>query len=258
MAGEVGFFNPVDPFALADWNIQNNSPTRSQERAQALKSDGDECASKTYGAKEEQTATYKGCRITGMLALPAVGTVSADGWHLDSWTLTMSNTDWPELSITMHKHGNGKSHTPASCRLYRPTLQLSVGGMGILRTGLGEFSISAEDMAVGITSVTYGLSVTHVDEAGDDGNWLAGENRDGVETFSITITGVGATITAPSGWDEMTHGRTADNTAADTETYEYEHHVSHEGSQQVASLNTPLKAGAKSTGTKNASGTMSA
>lgn len=229
MAGAITFFNPSDLSGLLDtsWEVQGDSHTPSSDRASSLKSTGDEAVSKLYNAKIAYSVDAECHAETGDLVLPAPGTVSATGFHLDGFTLAPQPTGWPKITLNIHKHNAGSSHVAASCRIYTPTLTIAAG-YGINRAGLG-FALGVGDTAIGIQSVSYSVEVTHEDVPGDEGDWLAGENRDGVEKFSLTTTGKGATITAPTdathAWDKLSQPAPRSNTSADSETFEYEHHI---------------------------------
>lgn len=230
MAAEIKFFYPDDPLSLAGWELQSNTPNSSRERSQGLKNSGDEKRGVTYNTKSTFTLVYKNFEASGDLALPKVGSV-VNGHHIDSISLALKNTSDPELSVTTHKHEDGENHAAGSCREYTPSITFKAG-WGIQRDGIG-FTLAAEDVAVGIQSVDYGLSVTHLDELGDQGVWLAGENRDGVETFSLALLGTGATITMPTDaehpWGLVSQSGGETNEAADTETFEFEHHIEFDG-----------------------------
>ena len=230
----VSFFNPSTTLesVFQGGTLQSFNPTKTWERAQGLKKDGDEAASKTHGAREAGSAVFKFFATTGTITLPAPGTVTTDGWHIDSFVCRLSNSDWPEVTLQVHKHaGSRGSHLQGSCRTYTPSLSITAGfgiamdGGDIAGTG---FTLSPAD-TIGVTAVEYSMGVTHQDENGSDGDWLAGENRDGAETLSITTVGKGE-VTEPSGWDRTNNGQTDSNTAADTETWEFVHHVQKDAS----------------------------
>lgn len=219
----VSFFNPADLLSLATWEVQSDTVATPAERLQGLDATGDEAASALVNKRINTTLVLKCFETSGNLALPVPGTVTSTGHHVDSIALRLSPNDWPTLTVVLHKHDNGATHAEGSCRTYTPTLTIAAG-RGIPRAGTG-FTLGAADTAVGLASFDYSVSVTHQDEVGDTGNWLAGENRDGMETVQIGLTGKGASITAPAGWDKVDGGDARGNTAAETETASYEHHV---------------------------------
>lgn len=225
MAGTVGFFNPSEQLGLdASWELQSEAPSSTSQRASGLGSDGDEAASKLYDPKTAITCKFKCFSASGDLTVPPAGTVTAGGFHIDSWTVTYSPTDWPSISVTAHKHtGTTGTHGVGDCRTYTPSVDLPAG-WGISRTVAG-WALAEGDTAIGIASAEYSISVTHQDELGEAGEWLAGENRDGAETFKLGLTGAGATVTAPAGWDKLEDGTAKSNQAADTQSLSWEHHV---------------------------------
>ncbi len=227
MAAAITFFNPADATGILDdsWEIQSFSPSTTSERKQGLLATGDEAASQLHNKTLTATIEAECFDASGTLALPAVGTVSeTGGFHLDSWSVTLSATGWPRISAQVHKHDDGASHTEGSCRTFTPTVDLTAG-FGITRAGIGA-TLGVGDTAVGIETVTYSMECVHEDVPGDKGNWLAGENRDGSEKLTLTTTGKGATVTAPAvTWDKVTQGEGETNTSADSETFEFEHHV---------------------------------
>lgn len=222
MTAKITYFAPEDPLSLAGWEVQSNQPSASSDRASQLGSDGDECGYDLYNNTISKTLEYGSCASSGQLILPDAGETK-NGEMIDGFTLSFSNTDKPKLSVNTHKH-SPTTHTDGSTRKYKPSITFDAG-FGIPREGMG-FTLDVGDIGVGIQSVEYSLNVTHVDDQGDLGDWIAGDNHDGVETFSITIVGSGATITPPGeGWGLISQSGGANNEGADTETFEYERHV---------------------------------
>lgn len=225
MSGIVGFFNPVDLFAIGgDWEVQTGpSPKTSRQRAQGLKSTGDEAASKLYDEKKTVTCVYECFAASGNLTLPSVGTITSTGYHIDKVDLSYT-TKWPKMTVSGHLHGGANNHATDDCRTYTSSLTFPAG-WGIPRA-LAGFALAVGDTAIAWASADYSLSCVHLDEPNPEtGDWLAGENRDGTETMSVTLAGVGATITAPAGWDKTEDGNEQSNQAADTESASYEHHL---------------------------------
>ncbi|MDD2348223.1 MAG: hypothetical protein PHS50_08170, partial [Kiritimatiellae bacterium] len=66
-----------------------------------------------------------------------------------------------------------------------------------------------------------------VDEQGSAGNWLAGENHDGVETLDAEFTGVPASgdLTIHADWTMTSDGETSGNTAVDSRTVSLTRHI---------------------------------
>lgn len=180
--------------SLADWELQTGgNPSLSRNRAQALKSDGDELASAQYGAKVEYVHTYNPTRFTGdALALPKLGAI-LNGAHVDSVSVAYSHEVYPILTVNAHRHAaiDGTTETHEACRTYTPSVAISPRAVGVPPTlkdadGTAIFTCPA---AVGMASLTYSATVTHLDVPDGDGNHLAGENRDGEEKLVISFTG---------------------------------------------------------------------
>ena len=196
-SSKIAFFAPDKTILgdLTDWELQTGgNPELSRDRAQALKSDGDELASAQHNAKIQYSLTYKPKRYTGSdgLALPVPGSV-LNGSHVDSVTVAYSQEDYPVLTVAAHRHAaiDGTPETHEACRIYTPAVTLPPRAIGIPSTlkdsdGKTVFSLPA---GVGISSLTYSLTVTHNDVPDGDGNHLAGENRDGVEKLDVSFTG---------------------------------------------------------------------
>lgn len=230
MPAAVTFYDPIDTTGILDtmWEIQTAVPSPSSTRAAGPKSTGDEAKSHLHNAKITYVVTAICYLAEGELVLPSVGTVSVGGIHVDSVNLKPDPNGWPVLTLNCHKHNGGSSHAAGSCRLYTPSITFNAG-FGVDRAGIG-FTLAAGDTAIGIASVEYNLTCTHDDTTGDLGDWLAGENRDGVETFKLTTTGSGATVTPPVDavhpWDKTGGSTPMSSTSADSETFDYEHHIS--------------------------------
>ncbi len=223
MTAKVGFFNANDPLTLGGgWEVQTVSKSWTKDRKQGLKKNGDEAASKLNNQTDSLTIEYKNFESEGTLSLPPAGEIRG-GYHLDGLTLRLDPNDWPTLSIPVHKH-MPTTHADDSCRTYTPSIAIDAG-FGIPRNGLGGFGVAVGDTGIGFSSFEYSLTLTHVDEPGDQGDWLAGENRDGAETVQIGLIGRGATVSAPVGWDKLSEGEGEGNTNSDSETHSWEHHI---------------------------------
>lgn len=220
----TAFFNVTSPFGtLTGWEAQNDNPSTSRDRAQALGADGDETASKTYNAKTSVSATYvlkskTGCKI------PKYGEI-LNGYHVDSVSIKFTNTGFVAMDLAGHKHGTA-SH-PA-CRTYT----------GSLTTIANEFGCpsSVPGMTIptnaGVRSVTYTLTGNHVDEPNSTGDFLAAENYDGHETVDCELCDTG-TITAASGWDLVTDSHGRGNTSAETSSASVEKHIAHDSTSST-------------------------
>jgi hypothetical protein len=150
------------------------------------------------------------------------------GYHIDSVALAYSPTDWPTLTVNAHKHDNGATHAADSCRTYTSALTFTAG-FGVpssVKEGTTSiFSLSAA--GIGMRSLSFSLACTHVDEQGSAGNWLAGENHDGVETLDAEFTGVPASgdLTIHADWTMTSDGETSGNTAVDSRTVSLTRHI---------------------------------
>lgn len=241
----VQFFNPVDPFAgkhPETWVVQSHSPNISNQRAQSLGDDGDELASEIYGGQASGTTEYRfvsGAQNAHIdLSNFHAGTVDhATGYHADSITISYSPTENPSISVSCHKHthcetgiprpengdpSHGTPHRVAQVSVTR--LPASFGCPNELREILG---ISNDvDLAIGITSFTYTCGVTHQDESGGTGGYLASDNRDGMETISVSFAGVPSADPNPgAGWNMTSKETPTNNSAVESASYTFEKHV---------------------------------
>lgn len=231
----VNFFNPADPFASvhpANWEVQSCSPSISNQRAQGLAANGDEAAYQIYGGQESCTVEYKVLDGTGIsLAAFAPGAVDpTTGYHCDGVTVNYTGTDYPSISVSCHKHthcedgvtSHGSPHRVAQVSFMGGNLPYGFGIPVSLRKAVGVTG----DLSVGVTSLSYQTGITHQDEAGATGGYLASDNRDGTETISLGLTGVlSADPTPGEGWTMTEKSTPTGNTAAETSTYTFEKHV---------------------------------
>lgn len=214
------FFAPVSPFGEIDgWEVQGDNPTTAQQRAQALGSDGDEIAHKEFDKKTSYSATYV-CAEDGA-ELPMFGDV-LNGVHIDQVAVTFGNQAFVTMTVTGHKHGS--ANHPA-CRKYKGSLTAIASKFGCPSTIVGlTFPTGA-----GVNSITYTLTGQHVDVPGSQGEFLAADNYDGVETVDVELCDSGE-ITASTGWSLTSAGHGKSNTAATTASATAEHHLAHQTS----------------------------
>lgn len=232
---KVNFFNPTISDLPAwvndgEWLAQTEELGTNRERAQALGATGNEAASDLYGEKKTRTLTMKCCKATGNLTLPAIGSLidaSGKAWHIDSFTLEKSPTDWPTLTLQLHAHSN-KAHTP--CRTFIPSLVIPAG-RGIAQK-IDGFEI--KDLGIAFASFSYQCQTNHLDVADGMGEFLAADNYDGNEQVSLSTTGVGPVI-VPEGWDETDSSESRANTSSDSTSHTYVHHVAMAGSTSGSS-----------------------
>lgn len=226
---EVPFFNPSDVLSLGgDWVVQDNGLADSNQRAQGLKANGDEAASQLYDGKTAGTIKYECFASSGNLVLPNVGSVMG-GYHIDSISLTPQATGWPQLTVTVHQHDDN-AHVDGDFNEYAPSIVFPAGygiprTLALVATGT---AFSLDDTDAGMRGMTYTLGCQHQDEPDGSGNHLAGQNRDGVETLAVEFTKDPAVVTVAAGWDEMSDGSPKSNTAAETASMQWEHHITRE------------------------------
>ena len=95
--------------ALADWELQTGgNPTLTRQRAQVLKSNGDQMHAGQYGAQIAYSETFAAKTVAETdgkksLAVPGAGLVS-NGAHVDSVQVAYSQTDAPTLEVASHRH----------------------------------------------------------------------------------------------------------------------------------------------------------
>lgn len=224
----VPFFSPTDVLSLGgNWAVQEVNLSDAYQRAQGLDAAGDEAVSETFDEKTSGTVVYEDHSASGgSLTLPTVGAVGG-GYHIDSYQVVYSSNGWPRLTVTVHKHGQN-SHADGEQNEFNASVVLPTG-FGCPREILDALDATVfevTDTDAGVRGLTYSLGCTHVDEGDEAGDHLAGENRDGVETLSVEFTkDPGSSVTASADWDEMTDGAAQGNTAAETASMSWEHHV---------------------------------
>jgi len=216
------FFNPTSPFgSLTGWSVQTENPTTANTRAQALGQTGLEIASRMHDSRSNVSATYVATAADA--AIPHAGQV-LNGYHVDSVQVSYSNTAFAQMTITGHKHVDvsGQSHgmTGKVPRQFAGSLTTVGTLFGCPSTPLGVIIPTG----AGVRTMTYNLSVNHVDELNSEGKWLNGDNYDPTETVEVELCDTGV-ITAAAGWDLTSAGNTRGNTAAETSTATAEKHI---------------------------------
>ena len=217
MADTSIFFQANDPLGLTGWVAQSGGDvTVTEQNAVALGANGDSIAEQGYDPKQELSVSYI---ATGNgVAIPSVGDI-LNGWHVDSVSVSWSNTDWAKLTISAHKHGTAAHET---CRVYEPTIT-ATGGFGC-PTAIGLFTLGTTS-GVGVRSVSYSLQTNHVDEMKHDGSHLAGDNYDGTETLTIETTGAYTFPASSDGWHNDSADEKHTNTGATTTSCTYTKHL---------------------------------
>lgn len=235
--GTIEFFTSSCPFEFDGWTYQQPGGTRSsKDYANELGADGNEIANKTHNDKEEGSWTFllaDSIEVGDDLPIPNVGQISeSNGWHLDKIQIGWDRAQIrPKLTASAHRHTAGTAHGANGghdCREYAASVSIKAVAFGV-PADLGGVKLST-GAVVDWRDATYSLECSHIDETGRDGNQLAGDNHDGVETISANITGAWTDddLTATAGWTRMGDGNTPSNTGATTGSVEYVHHVAHE------------------------------
>ena len=237
MAGAVKFFEASDPFSLTDWEVQNGpNPSLVKQRASALNKSGDEFKHGQYGAQYSGTVNYVCKPVSGYASVPKPGQI-VSGWHIDSWVVTYTQTGWPTLAITCHKHDTTNGGTlDSNCRTYSPSFKVpacfgvpaSVEKSASGATG-AIFALS-QSAVVGLRGMTLSMSVNHVDEPDRVGEHFASDNYDGTENIGIEFTGEveSSDYTLDSDWTDDTLAQNGGNTVASTASLSISHHVAHD------------------------------
>lgn len=225
----LGFFSPTDILSLGgNFIVQSCTPSDTLQRAQGLLGNGDEGITKTYGGKTDLTVVYEYQSEAGNITLPKVGEVKAT-YHVDRVRLEYRANAWPLITITCHKHA-AATHTAANQFAASVTFPAQFGIPRSLTdttspTPVDLWKMGADDAGIGVKSMSYECSCTHLDEDGETSAHLAGQNRDGVEKLDVGLTGIPASITVLAGWANLSNGTSKGNTAADTQTMSYERHA---------------------------------
>ena len=237
-SSKAEFFAPSGVIGeLTDWELQTGgNPSLTRQRAQSLKSNGDEMRSVQYGAQIAYTETFTAKTVTGEtgLAVPGVGKILG-GAHVDSVQVTYSQTDAPSLEVSSHRHAavDGTPENHDACRVYTGSVVLPPRPIGVpstLKDSEGN-TIFECPSGVGMKSLTYSLTATHQDEPDGEGGHFAGQNRDGVETIVIEFTGKVATseLNIHSSWmlpDSDSDGQ--GNTIATTKSITITRHIQYD------------------------------
>lgn len=237
MASNTTFFTPTDPIEIntlldleegdAQWIFQSATPETQSDRASGLATNGDEAAWKAYNAKKSVTAVYKCFALSGNLKLPDVGVV-ASTFHIDSVKLDYDPAGYPTLNVSMHKHTGATTHATSSCNSFATDIVFPAQ-FGIPSTlfdnTIETFALDAA--GIGMRSLSFGLGCTHVDELGGTGDWLAGDNHDGVETLDIEFTGApdDEDFTFDSTWHKGSDGTPESNTSVNTRKVSLTRHI---------------------------------
>lgn len=221
MAGSNGFFEASSPFGtLTGWTPQTGGTKNvTKQYATVLDEEGNFAAGQNYDEKEEMSCTYK-AGASGA-TIPSVGDI-LNGYHVDSVSVTFSQNDFVQMTVTGHKHTGTGAAVDSGCRKYAPSIG-TVGGFGC-PSSIGPFTLG--EQAVGIRSIQYSLQTNHVDELDGAGKHFKGDNYDGTETLSIELTGEG-TFAESGDWHLDSNGVNKGNTVATTSSASFTKHISH-------------------------------
>jgi len=219
MPTPVGFFSPADVLGLGGYNvIQRVSAVVDMRRSSAVRDNGDEANFKTFAGKLSVLAVYDYEYESGNISLLSAGAVSR-GYHVDVAKLEYRPNAWPRLSYTLHKHA---SNNHSSCYSFAPTPTFPAQ-FGIPRS-LNVWNMGAADTTIGLRAMIYTITCKHMDEEGEDGSQLVGENNDGIEVLEIELTGVPASLSIASGWVAMQNGIDRAAVSVDRQVLRYERH----------------------------------
>ena len=211
------------------------NPSKQNNKASELGSDGDEIASGEFDAKTSVTCVYGPTAYTGNLTIPAVGQIK-NGHHVDSVSIAYNQQGFPSMTVTGHKHEAGSPD--ADCRTYTAKVVLPARKIGVpsalvdtaTPTAGDVFKLNAE-AEVGMKGLTYTLSCTHVDEPDGDAGHLAGNNHDGVEKIDVEMSGEADSdeYTVGTGWFVETNASgNQGNTTKTTRSISMSKHIAHD------------------------------
>lgn len=219
------FFNPTNYFEneTTGWEIQSSQESFSCQRGQSLNSCGDETKYCIYDKKTSVTCNYA-IADSQTAIIPRVGSISSNGFHVDSVSVNYSAVDYVTMTINGHKHAetaNGTAH--ATCRTYGGSIANIDTEFGCPSTITG---LVIPDTAY-VRSFVHNVSCTHNDVLGANGEWCASENRDGVETVSVELSD-NSTITADvsHGWSINSGSYNRSNTTEESQSAEATRHFS--------------------------------
>lgn len=225
--GTIGFFEPQSSITVpACWTFQdggavNNSRTRASELGRT----GDEIKKKLHDHKAETSFVYLLNITTGAISWPKVGAVSG-GWHIDGFSAGWDRDSCaPKMTVNCHKHTGGSNHAANSCRTYTPSLVVNAQDFGCPSDFGDAFALDAQAV-VDLRDATYSCQCTHTDENGRSGEFLKGDNNDGVETLTVNLTGNATSDDYSTTWDATSDSTTPSNSGVTTSSITLEHHLS--------------------------------
>ena len=240
MASQVTFFAPVDPINIntllslegaLQWVVQNPAPNTQADRASGLGANGDEAAWKSHNLRKQVTITYKCFAASGNLILPKIGVI-ASTFHIDNVKLDYDPVGWPTLTVAIHKHLGASTHAEASCNTYATDIVFPAqfGVPTSISTATPTVMFALGSTAVALKTLSFSLTCTHLDELGGTGDWLAGDNHDGVETLDAEFTGIpaDADLTISAAYHKGSDGDPTTNTGASSRKLSLTRHIARE------------------------------
>ena len=187
----------------ASWVWQSASPATALQRAQALGATGNEVAHQLYDSTISVTENWI-AKDAVDLAIPDIGAV-VDTFVITDITIGTSNTGFATLAITAHKHTDG---TPAMTGAH--------GFAALLTAAFGALNLSGATGSSGVlNSSTLQVTCQHGEAKGADGNNIAGENYNAMQTCTQTYIDGGVMDTT---WDVTSTSTAETNTGYQVRT----------------------------------------
>jgi hypothetical protein len=187
----------------ASWAWQGASPANAVQRAQALGATGQEVAKSLYDSTDTVTENWM-AKDTVDLAIPDLGSV-VDDYVVTDITVATSNTGFATLAITGHKHTDGT-----------PTFTAATGSAALITAAFGALNLSGATGASGtLNSSSIQATCQHAEAKGADGNNVAGENYNAMQTCTQTYIDGGVMSTT---WDITSTSTAETNTGYQVRT----------------------------------------
>ena len=214
-------FTAADLFgkAVADkWIAQSSSSTLNNTYYPILLANGDfSCESLPLDVTTTYQQEYMYCgsaiKTDSGTLLSAFGVTNLI--HVDSATITFSNTSQPTMSVSGHQHAVNL-HTTGAENVYDWSAVLTdTGGVGIQTLGVN-YTLTAGGTVTAITDLSLTFTTTHTDVLGATGNHWAGTDTNGILTLSASGIGLYSDITVGSNWTEDDNDTSDSNTGFDT------------------------------------------
>ena len=205
-------FNPTSTIQPGgNWMLQSANTSTSKQRAQALTAKGNEHAHAVYGTRTTESAEFTlGGTYTGDMAVPALG----DG--ITDYTVTYSETDFPQLSVSKDSAAGGGT--------FNLPFKLPARSIGVPAVIAGVYtSIGSQ----AVKQLTVAVTCQHVEEMDGSGEYDPA-NLSGMRDATVTLTFTGVSgkpsPAMADGWELETDNATCSNTAVDGGTATYVKH----------------------------------